>query len=155
MSDKISVESVKINMPEKITTPGKINTPENDDLDSISRLRCLNIEIYHRGGKLSKSSILSLKQTIEQETKKLLLQDQFLSDSKSARKSIKQWVNFHKSKETERRKTVLAEANECNIRESRASEILKELDELNGEYMDIDEDSDGIEYKFDENYLEK
>ena len=143
MSEKISIDSVEIKIPKLSKTNKNHLSPE------ISRLRRLDIEIYHRGGKLSKKSIESLKKTIEEEAKKLLLKDQFLACPHAGIKA-KEWVNFHKDEEMVRRRTTIRteklEGNKFFVRESKAEEILKEIDDMG----ELESEESGEEYTDEE-----
>merc|ERR1712150_77517 len=109
---------------------------------------------YHRGGKLSKQSIESLKKTIYQETQKLLLKDQFLTANHPGIKA-KEWVQFHKKEENERRRTTLIKNNEYSIRESRADEILEEIEGMEKEIFENEgDDENEIEYETNHNFQE-
>ena len=151
MSDeKISCESVNIKISNEC---GNKNLTQSNGKDDLSRLRRLEIEVYHRGGKLSKQSIESLKKTIYQETQKLLLKDQFLTANHPGIKA-KEWVQFHKQEEMERRRTTLIKNNEFSIRESRAEEILEEIEDMENEILENEVDGDEIEYETNDNFKE-
>merc|ERR1712071_582565 len=87
------------NMRDTVTGNKAVPLERTSDMDAV---RHLSVDVYHRGGRLSKKSIESLKKTIDAEVSKLLLKDQFMLMVKKG-KATSDVIKFYHAEETRRR----------------------------------------------------